>query len=115
MNRIGESMHETVWALMKRVEALESRCARLEAGASAAGAAAPEPDARTAGLIAHDDLSQKVAVMHALNEYSRRQRLEELRERPESLAAIRADRAARSAFQLERGLPPMPDAYPELP
>lgn len=95
---------DDIEALLRRVDALEARCARLETAATAAPRQqrpADQPD--------------PMRVFEALQEYSRQQSLERLRDDPSSLAAIREDRARLNEFLAARGLPPLPDRYPELP
>ena len=115
MDRTDNSMRRALHVLLKRVESLEARRARLEADANAPRTAAPAPTTRADGYSRHDDFSAEMAVLRAMNDYSRRQRIEDLRSRPQSLSAIRADHAARNAFLATRGLSPIPEPYPELP
>ena len=85
------------------VDALERRVEALEA--------ALKRDA-TAPPLAID---VRLAQMQAVDEYYRRESVEQMAARPDLLAAVRGQRAKVNAFLDERGLPPRPDPYHELP
>ena len=53
--------------------------------------------------------------MRALTDYDRREGVQQMAAEPELLAAVRARRAKVNAYLEERGLPPEPDPYLELP
>ena len=61
-----------------------------------------------------DRFNTSMAQFKALNEYDRLERLAYYRAHPDSLRAVRAERAKRNAFLIERGLPALADPYPEL-
>jgi len=95
--------------LLRRIEQLEARVARLEQ---------PPPTADTAHLSSAQLAARgeiQMAKLRANSEFARLERLEALRRDPTLLAAVRARRAAINAFYVERGLPPDPEPYPELP
>lgn len=93
-------------ALLQRVSQLEARLERLEA--CAPGRTRSEWPLFTA----EDEAQLKYRV---LQDFDRRERLQELREHPRWLAAIRERHAAINAIYEARGLTPDPDPYPELP
>lgn len=93
--------------LLERIASLEARVSELEARETPRSS--PVSPASAA-----DRYQTATAVLAASNEYSRQQRLQELREDPAQLALIRAARAQFNVFLVERGLPAQPDRYPEL-
>jgi hypothetical protein len=92
--------------LLERITQLEARLARVEARVPAAD----PPDAPRI-RHAHEPLMK----FRVLQDFSREERLQELRDNPGLLAAIRERRAAINAIYVSRGLTPDPDPYPELP
>lgn len=92
--------------LLQRVTQLEARLARVEARVSASNCS-DAPRVRHA--------HEPVTKFRALQDFSREERLQELRDNPGLLAAIRERRAAINATYISRGLTPDPDPYPELP
>ena len=76
------------------------------------GPPAPLPHNRT---TPHVDIDVRLAQMQALNEYYRREGAQHMAAEPDVLAAVRARRAKVNAYLEERGLPPQPDPYHELP
>ena len=61
-----------------------------------------------------DRFDTALAQFKAMNEYHRIELLAYYRAHPELLRAVRAERAKRNAFLIERGLPALADPYPEL-
>ena len=100
-----------VQALQRRVEALEAALKRTELPLSG-GPPVPLPHNRTSP---HLDLDVRRAQIRALDDYDRCERLQQMATQPELLAAVRARRAKANAYLEERGLPPEPDPYHELP
>ena len=96
MTRSLDQVANVVEALQRRVEALEAALKR---------------DRTTP----HVDFDVRLARMRALDEYYRRDRVQFMAAHPELLAAVRARRAKVNAYLEERGLPPQPDPYHELP
>lgn len=96
MAQSRDQIVSAVEALKRRVEALE---------------AAVKRDA-TAPPLAID---VRLAQMQALDEYYRRESVEQMAAFPDLLATARGRRAKINAFLEERGLPPQPDPYHELP
>ena len=103
---LPEPSAELIRTLLERVARLEARLERLEARVPERGAAATPRDGHP------DELSLKV---RAWLDFDRQKDLEELRQNPGRLAAIRKGRAAMNQFYVSRGLTPDPDPYPELP
>lgn len=100
-----------VEALQRRIEALEAALKRTELPLDG-GPPAPLPHNRT---TPHIDIDVRLAQMGAVNDYYRREGLQQMAAEPELLAAARARRAKVNAYLEERGLPPEPDPYHELP
>jgi hypothetical protein len=61
-----------------------------------------------------DRFDTALAQFKATNEFRRLERLSYYRAHPDSLAAVRADRAKLNAFLVKQGLPAIDDPYPEL-
>ena len=91
-----DQVASVVEALQRRVEALEAALKR---------------DRTTP----HVDFDVRLARMRALDEYYRRDRVQFMAAHPELRAAMRDQRAKVNAYLEERGLPPDPDPYHELP
>ena len=91
-----DQVASVVEALQRRVEALEAALKR---------------DRTTP----HVDVDVRLARMRALDEYYRRDRVQFMAAHPELRAAMRDQRAKVNAYLEERGLPPDPDPYHELP
>ena len=91
-----DQVASVVEALQRRVEALEAALKR---------------DRTTP----HVDFDVRLARMRALDEYYRRDRVQFMAAHPELRAAMRDQRAKVNAYLEERGLPPQPDPYHELP
>ncbi len=61
-----------------------------------------------------DRFDTALAQFKATNAYRHLELLDYYRAHPDSLKAVRADRAKLNAFLIEQGLPPVADPYPEL-
>ena len=96
MTQSLDQVASVVEALQRRVEALEAALKR---------------DRTTP----HVDFDVRLARMRALDEYYRRDRVQFMAAHPELRAAMRDQRAKVNAYLEERGLPPDPDPYHELP
>ena len=96
MTQSLDQVASVVEALQRRVEALEAALKR---------------DRTTP----HVDVDVRLARMRALDEYYRRDRVQFMAAHPELRAAMRDQRAKVNAYLEERGLPPDPDPYHELP
>lgn len=106
MSTLPAPSPELLRSLLERVARLEARLERLEARV-------PERAVADTSRNGHpDELSLKI---RAWLDYDRQKDLEELRQNPGRLAAIRKGRAAMNQFYVSRGLTPDPDPYPELP
>jgi hypothetical protein len=101
---------EAARTLLERIEQLEARVASLEQPPRSANDRA---HLSSTALGARSEIL--MAKLRASSEFARQERIEELRRDPSLLAGIRARRAAVNAFFVERGLPPDPEPYPELP
>lgn len=79
-----------------------------------AGSDAPAPrlDDRT---TPRDHLDARQAQMRALGELYLCERTQHMATHPELLAAMRARQVTLNSYLEERGLPPQPDPYHELP
>ena len=106
-----DQVASVVEALQRRVEALEAALKHTELPLGG-GPPAPVPHSRTSS---HIDIDIRLAQMGAINDYYRREGLQQMATQPELLAAVRARRAKVNAYLEERGLPPEPDPYHELP
>lgn len=67
------------------------------------------------GEVDMDRFDTALAQFKATNEYRRLERLAYYRAHPDSLAAVRAERAKLNAYLIEQGLPALDDPYPEHP
>ena len=106
-----EELASVVEALQRRVEALETALKGMDLPVGG-GPQAPLLQART---TPHVDFDVRLARMRALDEYYRRDRVQFMAAHPELRAAMRDQRAKVNAYLEERGLPPDPDPYHELP
>ena len=106
-----EQIASVVEALQRRVEALETALKGMDLPVGG-GPQAPLLQART---TPHLDFDVRLAQMGAVNDYYRREGVEHMAAEPDVLAAVRARRAKVNAYLEERGLPPQPDPYHELP
>lgn len=98
-------------ALQRRVDTLEAACDRLQRQASSV-AVGNRPSARA---VPRDGFSVQMAQLRAANEYAMREQTKLMAARPDLLARDRAQGAKLNAYLEERGLPPQPDPYHELP
>lgn len=106
MSTVPAPSPELLSSLLDRVARLEARLGRIEArGPERATPAAPRVS----------DPDERLVKLRASLEHDRHERLEELRQNPGLLAAIRERRAVMNQFYVARGLTPDPDPYPELP
>ncbi len=98
-------------ALQRRVDTLEAACDRLQRQASSV-AVGNRPSARA---VPRDGFSVQMAQMHAVNDFHQLEQIKLMAAEPDLLAGVRAQRATLNAYLEERGLPPRPDPYHELP
>jgi len=100
---------ELAESLLRRLEVLETRCNHLEG--ALADLRGESPSGPGTGVAASNWLAQ----FDAVGEFRRREQLGRFRAAPAALAAVREDLANLNRYLAERGLPPRPDRYPELP
>lgn len=106
MSTLPAPSPELIRTLLERLALLEVRLERIEARV-------PEREPAETSRVGHPD--EPLMKLRALRDFDRQARLQELRENPGLLAAIRERRAAMNKFYVSRGLTPDPDPYPELP
>jgi hypothetical protein len=106
MSTLPAPSPELIRTLLERLALLEVRLERIEARV-------PEREPAETPRVGHPD--EPWMKLRALRDFDRQERLQELRENPGRLAAIRERRAAMNQFYVSRGLTPDPDPYPELP
>ena len=106
-----EQIASVVDALERRVEALETALKRMDLPVDRG----PQAPLLRTRITPHVDLDVRLAQMRALDEYYRREGVQHMAAEPDVLAAVRARRAKVNAYLEERGLPPQPDPYHELP
>ena len=111
MTQSLDQVANVVEALQRRVEALEAALKRTDLPV---GGGPPAPLLRDR-TMPHIDIDVSRAQMRALDDFDRRARLQQMATQPELLAAVRARRARVNGYLEERGLPPDPDPYHELP